>query len=351
MSFVDDVGLDAGGARHAHETVALVRSRVPVEGYDGNAQPGTRAFRAAQPAAEADETFGWPGKRGRLHQRENSHGRQCIHRVGCTIRLLRFGFQAYTSRASIVSYLLVRPPSVLSSSIGNARLALQVRRRASSPALRQALTKVEALAHSAPVVQLRQRVEPMYQREPTSAAKYATPRQWILVNALRAAALGLDTGSALRVLDIGCGPAYFLAIGRALGHQCYGVDAPETILTPLERDVYATLVQAFQCGEVVSPLLIERFKPLPFREQPFDLITAYLICFNRHRQPDEWGREEWRFFVEDAMTCLRRGGRLVLDLNENAERYGPLRFYDEATRDYFRSVGIVDQGKVAVLRP
>jgi len=236
----------------------------------------------------------------------------------------------------------------LSSSIATGRLALQVRRRAASPALRRAVAKVEALSHSAPVAQLRRRVEPIYQREPASAAKYAKPRHWILLNTLRVADLGLDTASALRVLDIGCGPAYFLAVARALGHEAYGVDAPDTALTPVERDVYTTLINVFQCREVVSPLLIERFKPLPFREQPFDLITAYWICFNRHRQRDEWGRQEWRFFVEDAMACLRPGGRLILDLNEHAERYGQLRFYDEATRDYFRSVGTVNQGKVLV---
>jgi SAM-dependent methyltransferase len=210
---------------------------------------------------------------------------------------------------------------------------------------------VEALAGSAPVAQLRRRVEPIYQREPTSAAKYARPHHWILLNALRVVELGLHTASSLRLLDIGCGPAYFLALARALGHQCYGVDAPDSVLTPVERDVYATLVDALQCREVVSPLLIERFKPLPFREAPFDLITAYWICFNRHRQPDEWGTAEWRFFVEDAMACLRTGGRMMLDLNENSERYGELRFYDASTRDYFRSVGKVDAGRVVVVRP
>jgi len=216
--------------------------------------------------------------------------------------------------------------------------------------LRRAVAQVEVLSRSAPVARLRRRVEPVYQREPTSAAKYAKPRHWVLLNTLRVADLGLDTASALRVLDIGCGPAYFLAVARALGHQCYGVDAPDTVLSPVERDVYTTLVDVFQCREVVSPLLIERFKPLPFREQPFDLITAYWICFNCHRQPDEWGREEWRFFIEDAMACLLPGGRLMLDLNENAERFGELRFYDAATRDYFRSVGKVDQGRILVLR-
>jgi SAM-dependent methyltransferase len=235
-------------------------------------------------------------------------------------------------------------------SIATVKLALKVRRH-SSANLRQAIAKVEALAGSAPVAQLRSRTETIYQREPTSAAKYARPHHWVLLNALRAADLGLHTSARLRILDIGCGPAFFLAIARALGHQCRGVDAPDSVLTPVERDVYTTLVDVLQCRDVVSPLLIERFKPLPFREAPFDLITAFWICFNRHRQPDEWGTPEWRFFVEDAMACLLPGGRMMLDLNENAERYGELRFYDASTRDYFRSVGTVDAGRVVVVRP
>jgi hypothetical protein len=122
------------------------------------------------------------------------------------------------------------------------------------------------------------------------------------------------------------------------------------MLTPVERDVYATLTRALHCSEVVSPLLIERFQPMPFRQEPFDLITAFWICFNCHRQSDEWGPEEWRFFVEDALACLRPGGRLVLDLNENPERYGKLRFYDAATEDYLRSKGTVHQGRVVLVR-
>jgi hypothetical protein len=97
-------------------------------------------------------------------------------------------------------------------------------------------------------------------------------------------------------------------------------------------------------------LLIQRFQPLPFHDEPFDLITAFWVCFNRHRQPDEWGLEEWRFFVEDALACIRPGGRLVLHLNDHSERYGTLRFYDAPLRDYFQSVGTADNGVVAVPR-
>lgn len=241
-------------------------------------------------------------------------------------------------------------PSLVTDRIAIARLAHRARQYR-CPGLDAAVAKVQAAAGSAAVNQLRRRVEPVYRRDPTSAAKYARPRHWILLNTLRVAGVGLHTTSGLRILDIGCGPAYFLALARALGHDAHGVDAPESILSPVERDVYDTLIGVFECGRVVSPLLIERFKPLPFREQPFDLITAYWVCFNRHRQPDEWGREEWRFFVEDALACLRPGGRIVLELVEVPERYGALRFYDEPTLDLFRSAGTVERGRVVIPRP
>jgi len=239
---------------------------------------------------------------------------------------------------------------MLSDTIATARLALKVRRHGSR-SLNAVVSQVEASADSAAIAHLAEKVAPVYRQDPTSAAKYAKPRHWLLLNTLRVADLGLHTTSGLRILDIGCGPGYFLALARALGHECYGVDAPDSYLSGVERDVYATLTGAFHCRDFVSPLLIERFQPLPFHEQPFDLITAFWICFNRHRQPDEWGAGEWKFFVDDALTCLRPGGRLVLHLNEHAERYGDLRFYDAALRNYFCSVGSADNGRVTIARP
>lgn len=230
-----------------------------------------------------------------------------------------------------------------------AKLTVKVQRQGSR-SLQEALARVQELANASEVAALRERVAAVYRKDPASAAKYAWPRKWTLLNGLRVAGLDLDKSSGLRILDIGCGPGYFVALARELGHDCRGVDAPASYLTEVERDVYSTLVPALGCGDVSSPLLIERFKPLPFRDQPFDLITAFWICFNRHQQPDEWGVAEWKFFMEDALSCLRPGGRMVLELNENSGRYGALRFYDQALQDYFCSVGKVDGGRIVVHR-
>jgi SAM-dependent methyltransferase len=197
---------------------------------------------------------------------------------------------------------------------------------------------------------LRRKMRPAYRADPTSAAKYADHRFWLLLNLERAARLGLHASPELRVMDLGCGPGYFMAAARVLGHDCRGVDVPESWFTPVEREVYAELLGALKCGPHVSSLLIERFVPLPFEAAQFDLITAFWICFNRHRQPDEWGVDEWRFFVDDALRRLREGGRLFLELNEHPERYGELRWYDAATRAYFHSVGTVDRNCVTITR-
>lgn len=189
---------------------------------------------------------------------------------------------------------------------------------------------------------------PVFKRDPTSAAKYADYHLWIPFNVARIGALGLQRSAHKRILDIGCGPGYFLAAGLLCGHDCYGIDAPDTVLTQTEARVYSELLAALGCAERVSPLLIERFVPMQLPADGLDLITAYWICFNRHRQPDEWGAKEWRFFVDDALSHLRPGGVLHLELNANPERYGALTWYDASTLDLFRSLGSVNGGIVRI---
>ena len=102
------------------------------------------------------------------------------------------------------------------------------------------------------------------------------------------------------------------------------------------------------CNGNVAPLLIERYTPMALRQSDYDLITAFWICFNRHRQPDEWGVDEWKFFVDDGLRYLRKGGVLHLEINANPERYGPLEFYDPEMLKYFQSIGTVNRGMVRI---
>ena len=112
------------------------------------------------------------------------------------------------------------------------------------------------------IERLAREMAPVLERDPTCAAKYADYGYWIPFNVARIGALSLHTSTALRILDIGCGPGYFLAAAQACGHQCYGIDAPTNILSEVENRVYSETLAALGCDRYVSPVLIERFVPM-----------------------------------------------------------------------------------------
>ena len=207
--------------------------------------------------------------------------------------------------------------------------------------------------HSADLRRIKRLSEEMAaarERDPACAAKYTDYPFWIPFNLERVGRLSLHRSPPLRILDIGCGPGYFLAAALACGHDAYGVDAPPQALTEIEARVYSEMLAALSCDKRVSSLLIERFVPMALPWRDLDLITAFWICFNRHRQPAEWGAAEWQFFVQDAMSYLRQGGVLHLELNANRERYGPLEWYDEETLRFFRSTGTVDGNTIRIAK-
>jgi len=119
--------------------------------------------------------------------------------------------------------------------------------------------------------------------------------------------LGLfDTGPKT-VLDLGCGPGYFLYTLQEHGHEVMGLDLDED-------PMYNELVRLLEIPRVVHR--ITRFERLPDFDKPFDLITAYSICFNRNNEGEEvWGRDEWSFFIDDSLSRLQPHGRLCLQFN------------------------------------
>jgi hypothetical protein len=217
-----------------------------------------------------------------------------------------------------------------------------------SVALLRVWSRFRKQADLARIDRLREETADVVRRDPVCAAKYADYRFWAPFNLAKIGALFLHDSPPLRILDVGCGPGYFLAMARAAGHDCHGIDAPPHNLTAVELRVYSELLAALHCSPYISPVLIERLLPMRVAERDLDLITAFWITFNRLRQPDEWGVAEWQFFIEDALSHLRDGGTLHLELNPHSERYGTLEWYDAETLKFFCSVGAVDRGVVRV---
>jgi len=136
--------------------------------------------------------------------------------------------------------------------------------------------------------------------------KYLEIEKWITVNLQRVRRLELDWGRRKRVLDVGSGAGYFLYICKWLGHDVVGLDIDEVPMYPEMARVLGLKRVVFR---------IEPFVPLPDLGGRFDLITAFMICFNDHTGENLWGVREWDFFLDDVSRHLTPRGAVCLELN------------------------------------
>jgi SAM-dependent methyltransferase len=188
------------------------------------------------------------------------------------------------------------------------------------------------------------------QKDPRSPAKYYDAGHWLRIALRNAAFLELHRRTELRVLDVGCGPGWFMAACRHFGHDVDGLDLPYAMMDEVSARAYRDLTGFLDLRDRVMELRIEAFTPMPLR-QDYDLIVAFLVCFNNHKQPDTWGAREWEFFLNDATARLRPGGRLYMQLNSDRPRFGERVFYDAETLDLFRARGEVKGKMVDIRKP
>lgn len=183
--------------------------------------------------------------------------------------------------------------------------------------------------------------------DPQGATKYCDYAYWMRTNIIRAARLRLHKASKLKILDLGCGAGYFVAVCRYLGHEALGADLPPDEMNLLDATVYPILTAALGRGEMILPLKISRFTKLDIVGE-FDLITAFMICFNSHATPDVWGVSEWEFFLDDVRLHLRPEGRLFLQLNHDSKCYPHLHYYSPEQLKMFSRFGVVDRDEILI---
>jgi SAM-dependent methyltransferase len=156
--------------------------------------------------------------------------------------------------------------------------------------------------------------------------KYLDLKRWIGVNIRRIRQLELDLSRPKRILDLGCGAGYFLYIAQLLGHSGLGLDIDRL---PMFREITRLL----GVRRVVQQ--IHAFRPLPSLGQKFDVITAFMICFNEHKMPGLWGTPEWDFFLDDLAKHLKPRGRVWLELNQEYDG----TFYTPELKEFFQKRG------------
>ena len=163
--------------------------------------------------------------------------------------------------------------------------------------------------------------------------KYLDADAWLDKNIRIVKELGLVENPPRDVLDLGCGGGFFLAACRALGSRVLGLD--------LDTDVVLNEMVALLGLRRVA-WMIRPFVPLPGLGRRFDLITAFMICFNLPMNRPAWTPAEWDFLLDDLAARLRPRGRLVLSLNRQLDDD---RLYSDELRAFFESRGADIRGK------
>src|SRR6266487_4834710 len=156
--------------------------------------------------------------------------------------------------------------------------------------------------------------------------KYLHLERWIEINIRRIRELELDLSSDLRILDLGCGAGYFLYIAQLLGHSGLGLDIDRL---PMFREI-TRLLSVHRIVQRIEP-----FRPLPNLGRKFDLVTAFMICFNDHKMPGLWKVPEWEFFLDDLAKHLTPRGRVWLELNQEYDG----SFYTPEIKEFFQKRG------------
>jgi SAM-dependent methyltransferase len=164
--------------------------------------------------------------------------------------------------------------------------------------------------------------------------KYLDLDRWIDINIRRIREIELDLARPKRILDLGCGAGYFLHIAQLLGHKGLGLDVDYP-------PMFAEITRLLEVRRVISR--IEPFSPLPDLRHKFDLITAFMICFNNHKQANLWDVSEWEFFMNDLARYLKPRGRVWLELNREYDG----TFYTPALKEFFHKRGAkIDEHKI-----
>ena len=164
--------------------------------------------------------------------------------------------------------------------------------------------------------------------------KYLDLDRWISINIRRIREIELDLARRRHILDLGCGAGYFLYIAQLLGHSGIGLDVD---FVPMFSDVTRLL----GVRRVIQR--IRAFDPLPELGAKFDLVTAFMICFNNHKQTNLWGVAEWEFFLDNLARHLAPRGRVWLELN--CEYDGT--FYTPELKAFFQRRGArIDEHKI-----
>lgn len=157
-----------------------------------------------------------------------------------------------------------------------------------------------------------------------SYIKFLDLAYWMEVKFDHACKFGLDQAPPMRILDIGSGIGNFLYICRYFGHDVLGLDIGKVAIYD---DLFALLDLPRVIGRV------DAFTALPDLGRRFDLVTAFLVVFDKKPgRSGNWHEPEWTYLLRDlAGHQLTETGQVLLKIS--------LKNYDDAFRGFLARSG------------
>jgi len=154
--------------------------------------------------------------------------------------------------------------------------------------------------------------------------KFLDLAYWMETKFDQACQFGLDRAEPMRILDIGAGVGNFLYICRYFGHDVLAMDVGKVA-------IYDDIIALLDVPRVIGR--VDPFVALPDLGRRFDLVTAFLVVFDK--KPDKsgnWHEPEWAYFLRDLATNqLTDEGQVLLKIS--------LKNYDPAFESFLARSG------------
>ncbi len=144
--------------------------------------------------------------------------------------------------------------------------------------------------------------------DPESFEKYFNFKDnFIQLSLIRVAKLGLtNSKNKLEILDLGTGAGYFPFICNYYKNNCEAIDIAG-------NQFYDQSTEVLNLKKYHQEIF---FNEDIVTSKKYDLICAYMICFNGHKTSKLWAEKEWsQFLISLISKNLNLNGRIFLSFN------------------------------------
>jgi 2-polyprenyl-3-methyl-5-hydroxy-6-metoxy-1,4-benzoquinol methylase len=140
--------------------------------------------------------------------------------------------------------------------------------------------------------------------------KYLNTNFWIFENLKRIYELNLHKKEPQSILDLGAGAGYFPYLCIQYGHTVTALDMKN-------NEMYNQIISLLGIHRIEHQISFPKDLPLPANVK-YDLVTAFMICFNNHKQTNLWHIDEWDWFLTFLSKRINKNGKVFLSFNEES---------------------------------